>query len=354
MEYLYSPDTNMLQKQLKPFKDYTLQWHLLNQCNMNCSHCYIKDRQQKMSLAQFTKGLNNYVDFLNHFKIQGRIYFTGGDPLLHKSLKKIISMTVSHNISFALMGNYHCLTTSIVRFLKKNKIRFYQLSIDGLKTNHEAVRGEETFDKVLAAIDLLESNGVTTVVNMTVTRQNIDDVIPLIKLLAETKLSRFDTTRVVPIGSALQQKDQLIIPARYKKLLQAILQTEAILKEKGKKLQIGKKDHLWTLLYEENDKLAIDLSNMYYGCGMVIRHLTILPDGDILPCRKLELPIGNILKQPLSDIFLKNKLVGEICSNSLVRGCSKCKLNNVCRGCPSVTHAYFHNLDKRDPQCWKK
>lgn len=344
----------MLQKRLKPFKDYTLQWHLLNQCKMNCHHCYIADRQQKMSLVQFTKGLGNYVDFLKYFKLQGRIYFTGGDPLLHKSFKKIVEMTVRQDISFAVMGNYHCLTPAIVRFFKKSGIRFYQLSIDGLKTNHETNRGKGTFDKVLEAIDLLESSGITTVVNMTVTHQNINDVVPLIKLLATTKLSRFDTTRVVPIGSAHQQKDQMITPARYKRLLQSILQTEAILKKENVKLQIGKKDHLWKLLYEESDKLAIDLQDMYHGCGMAIRHLTILPNGDILPCRKLELPIGNILAQPLKDIFLQDKVVDEICRNKLVKGCSKCKLKNVCRGCPSVTYAYYHNLNNRDPQCWKK
>jgi len=344
----------MLQEQLKPHKDYTLQWHVLNRCEMNCQHCYIRDRQQEMSLAQFKKGISNYKNFLGHFNLRGRIYFTGGDFLLHKSFKAMIKMTIDKGIVFAIMGNYHRLTLKNIFYLKKSGIKFYQLSIDGLKINHELTRGIGTFNKVIEAINLLEDNGITTVVNMTVTKNNISDVVPLINLLAKTKLSRFDITRVVPIGSALYQKIKVIKPLEYKKLLLSILRAEAIIRKINTKLEIGKKDHLWKLLYYEKNRLSLDLSNICYGCGMVIRHMTVLPNGEILPCRKLELPIGNILHNSLRDVFEKNMFANDICKNTLIKGCMGCQLKNVCRGCPSVTYGYYNDFNHQDPQCWKK
>ncbi len=340
----------MSQKPIKPFKDYTLQWHLLNRCQMNCRHCYIRNRKQEMSLDQFFQGLNNYSNFLDHHKIKGRIYFTGGDPLLHDSFKEIIQMTVARGISFGVMGNYHCLSEDMMLFLKENSIRFYQLSLDGLKENNEITRGKGTFNKVLDAIELLETAGITTVVNMTVTEENIADVVPLIDLLSNTKLSRFDLTRIVPIGSAKDQK--IISPVKYRELLLSILQVEEKIKQKNQKFKIGKKDHLWKLLYDEHDKLRIDLNDMYHGCGMVIRHLTILPNGEIYPCRKLEISLGNILKQPLTEIYEQNEFVRKVRSNDLIKGCATCRLKNVCRGCPSVTYGYHNNFNDKDPQCW--
>ncbi len=33
--------------------------------------------------------------------------------------------------------------------------------------------------------------------------------------------------------------------------------------------------------------------------------------------------------------------------------CSKCKLKNFCRGCPSVAKCLSGNFYGKDPQCWK-
>ena len=219
-----------------------------------------------------------------------------------------------------------------------------------LKDNHEKTRGKGTFERVLNAIDLLETAGITAVVNMTVTAENIHDVVPLIRMLSTTKLSRFDLTRVVPIGSAQHQK--IISPERFRELLLSILDVEDEIKAAGVKLKIGKKDHLWKLLYDEHDKLRIDMDDIYHGCGMVIRHMTVLPTGEIYPCRKLEIPLGNILEQSLIDIFEKNDFAQKVRCNDLIKGCASCRLKNVCRGCPSVTYGYYSHFNSKEPQCW--
>lgn len=341
---------------LKPFKEFTIQFHITNKCKMHCKHCYIDDsvKGEEISIEKFGKSLKNYINFLRYHKLKGKIYFTGGDPLLHKNFWDILKMANKENIAFAIMGNYHLLNEENIKKLKKYNIHFYQLSLEGTKKTHESIRGKGNFQETIEAIELLESNGIKTIVNTTLSNQNINDIIPLIKILSRTSLSRFDFVRIVPIGRGVVQKNDLTSPMKFKNLLLKILKIEQEIKKYNNKLQIGKKDHLWKLLYFENNKLRIDLSNPAYGCGMGYRHLTILPNGDILLCRKIDKKIGNILNNDLISLYKNNDLIKKILKNNLIKNCLKCNLKNVCRGCPAVGYALYKSFEKADPQCWLK
>jgi hypothetical protein len=72
---------------------------------------------------------------------------------------------------------------------------------------------------------------------MTISKWNIDNIIPLIKYLAKnTKLSRFDFVRVVPLGKA--SKNIMISDKDFKSLLLDILKVEEELKREKYKLVI--------------------------------------------------------------------------------------------------------------------
>jgi radical SAM protein with 4Fe4S-binding SPASM domain len=68
-------------------------------------------------------------------------------------------------------------------------------------------------------------------------------------------------------------------------------------------------------------------------------HFTILPNGDLYACRRMESKVGNIFEKEIYDEFEK---------------CSKCELHRFCRGCPAVTYGLTHNMYAPDPQCWKE
>lgn len=339
---------------LKPFKEFSLQWHITNHCEMNCRHCYINDAEKKFTITkeQFFSALQKYIAFLNYYDLNGRIYFTGGDPLLHNSFKNFLEEASRNGIKIAIMGNYHQLNDKNISLLKRYDIRFYQLSLDGTKKYHEAIRGAKTFDATIKAINLLENNGIFTIINMTLMKDNINQMIPLIKILSKTKLSRFDFVRVVPMGKS--NKQDLIKPLYFRKLLLSLLKLESEMKQQGKKLEIGKKDHLWKLLYFENNRLKININEKAYGCGMGFRHLTILPNGNVLLCRKIEKKIGNIITDDLIEIYKENKIIQKTHKCALIESCHGCKIEKVCRGCPAIGYAINGDFKYKDPQCWRK
>lgn len=315
----------------KPFEIFTLQWHITNHCQLKCKHCYVDFSERRtMDYSDFQKAIRNYRNFLDRFGVAGRIYFTGGDPLLHPKFWDMVAVARAAGIDVSVFGNYHLLYDRNLVKMKEHGIKFYQLSLEGLEPIHDDIRGQGTFRGVIDAIGRLESHGIQTLVNMTVSRMNLDQVLPLIEYLAyHTELSRFDFVRLVPMGRATS--DQMVTSLEYRVMLLKVLRLEEKIKADGRKLVIGKKDHLWKLLYHEADRLRIDMSDMANGCGMAYRHLTIVENGDIYLCRKLPVKIGNLVQDDLATIYENNDTVTEVLSNEYVVGCQTCELKNVCR-----------------------
>lgn len=339
----------------KPFKQFTLQWHITNACQLRCKHCYVDfSKPVALPFETIIKWIDNYISFLEKYNIEWKIYFTWWDPWLYPKFKDIVDYSTDNWIKVSLFWNYHLLTDKNISWLKEKWINFYQLSIEWLHDMHDNIRWKWTFNEVVKAIDKLENNDIFSLVNMTVSKWNINEVIPLIKYLARnTKLSRFDFVRVVPMGKA--SKDIMISDKEFKKLLLDILKVEEELKLEKCKLKIWKKDHLWKLLYSENNKLNIDLDDKVHGCWMWYRHLTVIENWDVLLCRKLPIKIWNIKEKSLIDIYENSLYIDKIHKWNLIEWCSNCKLKNVCKGCPAINYSLYWKINNKiDPQCWIK
>ena len=72
------------------------------------------------------------------------------------------------------------------------------------------------------------------------------------------------------------------------------------------------KDHLWTLfLYEKglfDPKSYPEDEYVYDGCNCGNCHLTILSDGAVYACRRMESKVGNALTDDLYDLFTGRNL----------------------------------------------
>lgn len=337
----------------KPFDIFTLQWHITNSCQLRCKHCYVDfSNINSISIENFTSALNNYINFIKYFWIKWKIYYTWWDPLLHKNFWEIIDITKSNNIDVSLFWNFHLLNEDNIQKLFDKDIKFYQLSMEWLKEVHDNIRWIWTFDGVVDAIQKLETKWINTLVNMTISKLNKDKLIPLIEYLAyNTMLSRFDFVRVVPMWKS--SKDIILSDSEFKSLLLEILKLEEKIKNDWKKLIIWKKDHLWKLLYYENDKLKINLDEKAYWCWMVYRHLTVIETWDIYICRKLPIKIWNIITDDLIDMYENSEIVSNILNMQVIEGCNGCNLEKICRWCPAVTYWLYKSFQK-DPQCWIK
>jgi radical SAM/SPASM domain protein of ACGX system len=335
---------------------FSFQWHITEQCDQRCEHCYIFSERSGTALTEMPLGdieriLDNCLDFCEKFNRIPYFYLTGGDPLLHKDFWRALELLKAKELGFSILGNPFHLTREVCEKLNSYGCQKYQLSLDGLKATHDRIRKEGSFDATLEAIPLINEAGMTSVIMTTVTGENLHETPALVDLAARHKVAVFAFARYCPTSL---EKSLRIAPADYRALLEKCW-------EKFEAYQDGDtifnlKDHLWTLFLYEKGLFAIPehlQENLIYdGCNCGISHVTILPDGGVFACRRMESPVGNALADSLYDIFLGDKM-NAYREYERFEKCSKCELLRFCRGCPAVAYGSTHSFYSPDPQCWK-
>jgi len=358
-------DTESRRKGIESEPHFVLQWHITARCAQSCMHCYLYDdptyEQELKNELSYENCLTIIDDFKKTFDIWGmptRINFTGGDPLLREDVFDIIRYACEKGIVVGILGNPNHLDYTIAKKLKNLGVFRYQISIDGLAETHDRLRGKKgLFEDVLRAIHILEEVGIPSVTMFTLNKVNANELVEVIRLMAEEGVSIFDFARIVPIGAGEQLKGQMITPTEYRRLLLEVLEEYKRLQESDCQTYFGRKDHLWKLLYQELGllkPLPKDKRTIYSGCGIGYSIITILADGTVYPCRRLPVEIGKVPRQSIREIFINSPELNKMRHTENMQKCKKCELVQFCRGCPAVSYAVYKDYMAPDPQCWKE
>jgi len=335
---------------------FAFQLHITDSCDQLCQHCYIFSENNNALVKELTyeqiEGIaDNCTEMCQKLNRAPYFYITGGDPILHKDFWKVLGLLKSGDIPFSIMGNPFHLNDEICNKLKYFGCERYQLSIDGLRETHDVIRKPGSFDTTIEKISSIHNAGIQCAIMTTVSNTNIREIPSIIDLVVDNHVDVFAFARYCPTSF---EKSTNITPLEYKALLGACW--EKFEKYKDNDTTFNLKDHLWTLFLYEKGLFTIpeglDDDTIYDGCNCGNCHLSILPNGDVYACRRLEGKVGNVFKERLYDVFLGSEM-DKYREYKKFEKCFKCELLRFCRGCPAVSYGYTHNYYAADPQCWK-
>ena len=338
---------------------FIFQWHITDMCDQRCGHCYIygedKTKTPETAPAEtLVRILDRCLDFCGQLSMRPSFCITGGDPLLHPDFWAFAALLRQHGAPFTVMGNPFHLTAGVCRRLKNLGCRQYQMSVDGLEKTHDRIRRPGSYRETLEKIALLNRMKLPSAVMTTVSRENIKEMPDIIREMAKANVGTYAFSRYCPTGP---EKEVGIEPREYRELLAVCAKTIHGLLEDGCKTRFEKKDHLWTLYDYERGRFKIpqdaEPGVARGGCGCGIRHLTILPNGDVYACRRvLNSKVGNALRDSLSEIWAGP--MSRYRQYGSFGKCASCELMPWCRGCPAVASAQNGSFYAPDPQCWKE
>jgi selenobiotic family peptide radical SAM maturase len=320
---------------------FTLQWHITQVCDLHCKHCYDRSDRSPLTYDHAVRVLDGLRAFCRQRNVQGAVSFTGGNPLLHPRFNDIYRAAVERNFSTAILGNPST-RERIEEIVAIAMPAFFQLSLEGLQEQNDRIRGAGHFERVLAFLDVLRSLNVSSMIMLTLTEENMDQVIPLADLLRDrTDVFHFNRLALFGEGANLRMADR----SRYRRFL------EDYLAAAGANPVMGTKDNLINILLHER---GADLFGgcTGYGCGAAFNFLTLLADGEVHACRKLPSPLGNIRERSLADLYdsdlAKRYRLGPT-------ACTGCAVRAACGGC--LASAKSTGLDifaEKDPFCFKE
>jgi len=318
---------------------FTLQWHITQACDLHCRHCYDRSQYKSLSLQQEKAILDDMAAFCDSNNVHGQVTFTGGNPLLHPHFEQLYRDASERGFSTAILGNPTS-RENIERLKTIQPPAFYQVSLEGLETHNDYMRGAGHFQRVLAFLELLRELKVYSMVMLTLTRANMDQVLPLAEILRDrVDLFTFNRLSLVGEGINLVSVDPEKFPAFLKTYAEEVESNPCL----------GLKENLLNIIYDRKKKPFFG-GCTGYGCGAAFNFLSVLADGTVHACRKFPSPLGSILDQSLEEIYnsvaAKRYRLG-------AEECRGCKLNPVCRGCLAVSHSQGKDIFRqKDPYCF--
>ena len=333
---------------------FAFQWHILDDCDQRCKHCYIFSEENDkelitMSWLEMEMVFDNCIDMCEKTGRAPYFSITGGDPILHPNFWQLLEKLHDEGVYYNIMGNPFHITDEVAKRLNDLGCRQYQLSLDGLRQTHDYFRKPGSFDITLEKIKTLQDAGVRASIMSTVSKTNIDEIPELIDVVVENNVGLFSFARYCPTSI---EKSAQMSPQEYKDLLEKVWQKYQDYNDSNTFFTL--KDHLWTLFLYEKGLYNIDPNLkddvIYDGCNCGNSHLTILPSGDVFACRRMDSKVGNALTESMYDIFVNN--MDDYRRFEDFEKCSKCELLRFCRGCPAVSYGTTHDMYSADPQCW--
>lgn len=329
-------------------KAFYFQWHFTEQCNLRCIHCYqdnyaINDLpEEKIYLIAHI--INSTLKKWNKF---GRISLTGGEPFLRKNiLNKLLDYFENADQVYwiGILSNGTLIDEEdAIRLQNYSKLKEVQISIDGANAeSHDRIRGIGNFSKAVKAIQVLKQNDIPVSIMFTLHRENCTEALPVIKLAEDLNVNALTIERIVPMNTDDVRKFYMYskeLEAQYKQIYQLKKQIEA-----HSTLKIRVSRPLWVLTDE----------NLGGFCPAGFSSLAILYDGTVLPCRRLGIPIGNILTDGLFKIWYTSDVLWNLRNKrNLGEDCRNCQYLSRCGGCRAVAYQITGDYMADDPQCWK-
>lgn len=326
-------------KQFLISPSFTLQWHITQVCDLHCKHCYDRSDRSALTLEQALKIIEDLDTFCRERHVKGQISFTGGNPLLHPDFLSIYRAAAERGFTLFVLGN-PTTRERIETMLSIQQPDFFQVSLEGLPEYNNFIRGKGHFERTMIFLEILRELGVYSMVMLTLTKENIHQVLPLAELL-HGKADVFYFNRLSKVG----QGASLELPPRQGYI--SFLKSYVEACEKNHVL--GLKDNLINVLNDQKGSEPFG-GCTGFGCGAAFNFVAVLADGEVHACRKFPSPIGNILQQRIAEIY-----DAEI-AQRYRSGCAECRLcllRPVCGGC--LASAYSFGIDvfeKKDPYCF--
>ena len=326
-----------------------IQWHVTNLCNLRCQHCYQDDfsKQKDLDWSNLGKVSDNLLATIKEWNKTACIHLTGGEPLLKPELFHLLKHLDQNPVveDLGIITNGLLFDQDIVEKLSAiPKLEKIKISLDGADADtNNSIRRKGAFEKVIQNIPLIKKESQFEIILMfTVMRRNFRSLPAFFKLSQDMDVNGFIIERFIPLGRGSERMEEVLNKEEWGELINTLLNFFSIEEEN---------------LFLPYQAFQVSFSGeepTLLGAPCVIGKdgLCVMPDGDVFPCRRFPISIGNLLHDSLKTIWEKSELLNQLRIKENIKGkCGRCDIKE-CRGCRSLALAMTGDYLGEDPHCW--
>ena len=346
MNTIYPHSNDQDTKKIPPLR--VLYFYLTGDCNMACRHCWIAPDFLNADVSEQALPFDLFKKIVTEAKEIGltSVKLTGGEPCIHPEIIQILRFIRDQGLDLFIESNGVAMTPHIADLIKSCKSNFISISIDGMKENHEWMRGVSgSFERASQGVRTLVEAGIHPQVIMAVANRNKDEIERLARYARDMGASSVKYNFVTPTvrGEMMEREGATVTIQEQVSLSNWI--------EKELRHTIG------IPLLTNLPKAFVPLSSLlgpkgdYGGCG-IFSILGVLYDGTYALCgignNVSELCFGNASINSIRDVWENAGVLNEIRShlpNGLKGICGRCLMKNICLGnCIAGNYYAYHDL----------
>ena len=203
------------------------------------------------------------------------------------------------------------------------------------------IRGKGNFDKALKGIELLREYRFTVSILSVLSKNTSKRIEDFFKLTKAINVHAMNFTRLIPEGYGENYvnygKDSSLTGLELKEAMENIV-------------RFSKKHNVKTNTHQPHYNLIDDKIAM--PSKMRFKGFVISYTGELKPSSRASYSVGNVLKESLSDLYLKSPVMKSLRSGD-VAGCKSCPHYRRCGGDRNFSFAVFGDFLSPDIGCWK-
>lgn len=321
-------------------------WEITLACNLHCKLCGSragKARRDELS----TEEARDLVDQLAAIGVRD-VGLIGGEVHLRKDWIEIVAAIVQAGMKCSIQTGGRHFSAAIAARAAAAGLSGVGISIDGLRENHDFIRGVAgSFDQAVAALAHLKNVGLTRSVSTQLWSRSIGDLRGILAVIAEAGVKSWQIQLSVAMGHAADNNGYLLQPYRMLDIFPLLSDLYDEAEALGIRLILANNVGYFGP-YEAKLRSVESSAAHWDGCSAGRNGLGIEADGKIKGCPSLattEFTGANIRDMRLETIWKSTRQLAYIRTRSrddLWGLCQTCYYADVClAGCTWTAHSLF-------------
>jgi radical SAM protein with 4Fe4S-binding SPASM domain len=322
----------------------TCLFELTYSCNLKCKHCCIGNRltTKEMDTKSALQVIKNVAE------VGFRIFeLTGGEPLMRDDLLAITKEIKSYDMDVNLNTNGTLLSVEKVRELKPY-IDEVIVSIDSHEESmHDNFRGVVGAQKMATkGIKNCIDNDIPVSTFTTLTKFNYNKLPELVNFMKKLEVSTATFFDLTSVGRASTVGSEFRLTIN--ELKTAVDTLYELKKQSDVSIRVIVPYKLVT------DERLLNKNTLLAGvyCMAGNNFICISPEGDIIPCTRMRITLGNALTDEIKEVWINSPVLKELRNRERLKGnCGKCEYKYICMGCRANPYAEHGDYLMEDPRC---
>ncbi len=340
---------------------YLVSYAITQKCNLKCKHCYSDSKDAQASDELSTTEAKGLLDDLSRWGIK-LLIFDGGEPLCREDFLEIAEYAAMKGVRTVVGSNGTLIDTEMANKMKCAGIQMVQIAIDGAKQEtHDSFRGVDgALQKTLPGVEACKEVGLPYQFGMGIRKQSLPEVPDMLRLAIEKGASAAEFFDLVQVPRVKRNCPNEVLSRSERKnimewLAKAQTDSPIVIRVPGCPMYplVLKEKRIQPRRFPPHLLQRIPYYNRGCAAGMPNGYVTILPNGDVIPCMLLQTKLGNIREKNIIDIWSESLVLRKLRLRSNLQGeCGKCSNRDVCSGCRGRAYEETGNILAPDPGCW--